>query len=147
VAISKEFADYCCELLSTLGPCSARRMFGGWGLHLDGLTVAILADLSPKGTGQNARLYLKADDGSRARYEAAGCQRFAYPVQGVVKTMNYYTAPDEAMESPEAMQPWAHLALTCALTAKAKAPVRSKKPAAAKSARSTKAKDKSGSLK
>lgn len=127
MAISQDFANYCCELLSSVGPCSARRMFGGWGLHLDGLTLAILADLSPHGTGENARLYLKADETTRARYEAAGCQRFAYPVKGVVKTMNYYTAPDDAMESPEAMREWAELALACALRAKVKGPVRATK--------------------
>lgn len=117
MAISKDFADYCCELLSCLGPCVAKRMFGGWGISTEGLTVAILADLSPKGAGDQARLYLKADDDTRAQYEAAGCQRFVYSMQGVDKGMNYYTAPDEAMESPDAMRPWAQLALNCALKA------------------------------
>jgi len=40
-----EFVRYCCELLSTVGPCVARRMFGGYSLSTDGLTLAILADL------------------------------------------------------------------------------------------------------
>jgi DNA transformation protein and related proteins len=41
--------------------------------------------------------------------------------------MNYFTTPDEAMESPDAMLPWARLALNVALDAKAKI-----KPKAAK---------------
>lgn len=32
--------------------------------------------------------------------------------------MNHYSAPEEAMESPELMAPWARLALDCALKAR-----------------------------
>jgi TfoX/Sxy family transcriptional regulator of competence genes len=35
--------------------------------------------------------------------------------------MNYFTTPDETMESPDAMLPWARLALRVALDAKVKA--------------------------
>jgi hypothetical protein len=52
MAVSSAFADFCCELLASLGPLRARRMFGGWGLSVDGLTVAIVADL-----GQGDRLW------------------------------------------------------------------------------------------
>ena len=45
---NSDFADYCCELLSDLGPCVAKRMFGGWGISVDGLTVAILANHQPE---------------------------------------------------------------------------------------------------
>jgi DNA transformation protein len=47
---------------------------------------------------------------------------------GKLMGMNYFTTPDETMESPDAMLPWARLAFSCALEAKAKA-----KPKAAKS--------------
>lgn len=119
MAIPKDFADYCCELLSSVGPCKARRMFGGWGISVDGLTLAILADLSPQGAGPQALLYLKANDATRAQYEAAACKRFVYNMRGVDKGLNYYAAPDEAMESPDAMRAWAQLAYGCALQAQA----------------------------
>ena len=121
MAISKDFADYCCELLSGVGQATAKRMFGGWGIYVEGLSIAWLIDLSPKGAGNNEKLYLKASDATRAQYEAAGCQRFIYDAKGVEKSVNYYAAPDEAMESPDAMLPWARLAFSCALEAKAKA--------------------------
>ncbi|MBK8359052.1 MAG: TfoX/Sxy family protein [Comamonadaceae bacterium] len=111
-SISREFADYCCELLGSAGPCVARRMFGGWGISTDGLTLAIIADL-----GAGERLYLKASEETRGRYEAAGCLRFVYEAKGRAMSMNYYSAPEEAMESPALMQPWARLALECALKA------------------------------
>jgi DNA transformation protein len=109
-----EFAQYCCELLASQGPCRARRMFGGWGLSVDGLTLAILADL-----GEGALLWLKADASSQARFEAAGCARFSYLAKGQRKSVGYYCAPAEAMESPALMQPWASLAFQAALSAQA----------------------------
>jgi DNA transformation protein len=112
-AVSREFADYCCELLASAGPCVARRMFGGWGISTDGLTLAIIADL-----GDGERLYLKASDETRSRFEAVGCKRFVYEAKGKPMAMNYYSAPEDAMESAHAMAPWARLALECALKAR-----------------------------
>jgi DNA transformation protein len=112
-SISREFADYCCELLAGAGPCAARRMFGGWGISTDGLTLAIIADL-----GGGERLYLKASEETRPRFEAAGCARFVYQAKGRAMGMNYYSAPEDAMESAPAMAPWARLALESALKAR-----------------------------
>jgi DNA transformation protein and related proteins len=127
MASSKDFADYCCELLSGVGEPVAKRMFGGWAISVEGLSIAWVIDLSPKGTGNNERLYLKASDETRELYEAAGCQRFAYQAKGKENSVNYYTAPDSAMESPGEMLPWARLALNCALEAKMK-PKAKRKP-------------------
>lgn len=113
MATHPEFAQYCCELLSGIGPCTAKRMFGGFGISTDGLTIAIVADL-----GEGETLWLKANDDSRTRYEAAGCARFIYDVQGQPKGMNYYAAPPDAMESPALMLPWARVALEAALLAR-----------------------------
>ncbi len=108
-----EFAHYCCELLSTVGPCVLRRMFGGYDISTDGLTIAILADL-----GQGEKLWLKASPESTAQYESAGCERFTYMAKGKTRSMGYYSAPDEAMESVSEMEPWARLALAAALEAR-----------------------------
>ncbi len=109
-----EFAHYCCELLASAGRCVARRMFGGWGISVEGLSIALLVDL-----GEGDTLWLKADDITRARFEAAGCKRFTYLAKGEPKSMNYYAAPSDAMESPGFMAPWARLALAAALHAHA----------------------------
>jgi DNA transformation protein len=115
---SSEFARYCCELLESVGHCTARRMFGGWGISTDGLTLAIIADL-----GSGEKLWLKADDATRAQWLSAGCERFTYEStrNGVAVTagMNYYSAPEDAMDSCDAMRPWARLALQAALSSKA----------------------------
>ena len=122
-----DFAMYCCELLSGVGPCIAKRMFGGFGISTDGLTFALVADL-----GGGEILWLKADEGTRALFEAQGCGRFTYEMtrNGVTAahSLGYYSAPEEAMESPALMLPWARLALECALRARAAKPA--KKPKA-----------------
>ena len=116
-----EFAQYCCELLATVGPCVARRMFGAYGISTDGLTLAILADL-----GSGEKLWLKADETSRPLFEAAGCQRFVYQAKDKPLSMGYYSTPDDAMESPALMASWARLALQAALTARQSKPVKKK---------------------
>jgi DNA transformation protein and related proteins len=135
MSVSKDFADYCCELLSGVGTPTPKRMFGGWGISVDGVTIAVIADLGNLG-GSNQKLYLKVNDLTRKQFEAAGGKRFEMESKdGKPMGMNYFTTPDETMESPDAMQPWARLALNVALDAKAKA-----KPKAAKVAVKTKTK-------
>jgi len=118
------FVSHCLELLSPLGRTSSRRMFGGHALYVDGLCMAlIMGDM----------LYLKVDDAHRADFERANCKPFTYTAKDTeVHSLNYYTAPEEAMESPAEMVPWARRALAAAVSARAKAPSARKKTAAAK---------------
>jgi DNA transformation protein len=86
-------------------------MFGGWGLYAGEVFVALIAF---------ERLYLKVDDSTRETFARAGCEPFVYTGQGKPVTMSYWTVPDDAIESPELMAPWARLALQAALAARAK---------------------------
>ena len=112
-----DFAIYCCELLSGVGPCTAKRMFGGYGISQSGLTLALVADL-----GGGEKLWLKADAETRSLFETAGCERFSYEVtrggQRAQHSLNYYSAPEEAMESAQLMLQWARVSLACALKAR-----------------------------
>lgn len=114
MAADPSFVAYCCELLSGVGSCQARRMFGGAGISTGGLTFALLADL-----GHGEKLWLKGGGEANAVFEAAACEPFVYQAKGRPMKMNYYSAPEEAMESPQLMAPWARLALDCALKARA----------------------------
>jgi DNA transformation protein len=99
------------ELLSSLGAVRARRMFGGVGLFLDEPMVALIA---------GEVLYLKADALAQPAFATAGCQPFSYATKdGQRQITSYWSAPDEAMESPAQMRPWALLALDSALRAAA----------------------------
>ncbi len=120
-AAPEPFVEHVCELLSPLGPVVARRMFGGWGLSVDGMNVGLVAWNT---------LYLKGNAETEPRWLAAGCQPFVYEAKGKPMRLNYFTAPEEAMESPALMQPWARLALQAAVAARAP-----RKKAAARSRR------------
>jgi len=113
MAANRDFVDDCLDLLSGIGPCTAKHMFGGWGLALDGLNLALIADL-----GDGNTLWLKADADTQPQFEAAGCQRFTWTTQKkgapVQISMGYYSAPVDALESALAMTPWARLALDSA---------------------------------
>ena len=107
------FVSHCLELFAPLGAVRARRMFGGHGIYLDGLFIALITD---------DRLYLKSDPTRRAAFERAGCQPFAYSRRDAdAVTLGYWSAPDEALDSPRAMEPWARMALASAVRAQANA--------------------------
>jgi DNA transformation protein len=108
------FVSHCLELLAPLGAVRARRMFGGHGLYVADVFVALIAD---------DRLYMKVDEQSRAAFERAGCEPFAYSRRDRdAVTLGYWSAPEEALDSPGAMAPWARLALAAALRAQAQRP-------------------------
>ena len=110
---TSELVDHCLELLAPLGSTRVRRMFGGHGFSIDDLFVALIA---------GERLYLKVDAQTRPLFEAAGCVPFVYQASGKSVSLGYLSAPDEAMESPPLMQPWARHALSAALRARAAKP-------------------------
>lgn len=106
------FASYCAELLAPLGPVRVQRMFGGHGLYVDGVFLAIV-------TGET--LYLKVDGETAPRFEAAGCAPFTYAAKGRGRvSLSYRAAAAEAMDSPALMRPWALLALQAALRSRGK---------------------------
>jgi DNA transformation protein len=61
----EELAHHCVELFEPLGAARSRRMFGGHGIYVDDLFVALIA---------YDRIYLKADDRTRPAFQAAGCE-------------------------------------------------------------------------
>jgi len=125
MAASPELVAHCLELFAPLGAVRSRRMFGGQGFYVDELFVALIA---------YDRLFLKADAATRPLFEAAGCEPFIYDsAAGQHVSVSYFSAPEDAMESPVLMEPWARHALSAALRARAAkpraaAPVRKAKP-------------------
>ena len=121
--MSDAFLDYVMELFGPFGTVGARRMFGGHGVYLDGLMFAIVSVDT---------LYLKADEMNRIEFEQAGCEIFGYARKGKRATLNFFRAPEDAMESPELMLPWARTAYAAALRANAKKQVAGQAQAARK---------------
>ena len=110
-----EFLAHVLGLLEPLGQVHARGMFGGYGLYCDGLFFGIVLDNT---------LYLKADNRNRGELERAGSEIFSYSRKGKRVTLNFYRAPEDALDAPQLMLPWAKGAVAAALRARAGKPQR-----------------------
>lgn len=99
------FIAYLHELLDPRGRVTTRAMFGGHGVYLDGIIMGLVID---------SRLYLKTDAVSQPQFAAAGCACFIYTGKNGPIAMSYWSVPDEAMDTSDAMAPWARLALAAA---------------------------------
>jgi DNA transformation protein and related proteins len=111
MANTPAFVEHALDLLSLAGPAEARRMFGGHGLYVGDVMFGLLDD---------DELFLKTDAETRARFVEAGCKTWVYPRRdGRVEQTSYFQPPDGAHEEPEAMLPWARLAIDAALRARA----------------------------
>jgi DNA transformation protein len=104
-----EFASFIVECLQPLGPVSARRMFGGFGIYLHGTMFALIA---------YDQLYFKVDDGNRQAYEEPGLSHFTYSDGGKPIRMPYCETPGEGFEDPEILCAWAREAYAAALRTK-----------------------------
>jgi DNA transformation protein len=112
--MSDAFLAHLHDLFADFGPVSLRAMFGGHGLYHEGTIIGVVIDEA---------LYLKADEHSRADFAATGGEPFVYHAKGRTVAMSYWSLPEEAMESPQAMRPWAERAYAAALR-KPKPPAR-----------------------
>jgi DNA transformation protein len=113
MSASDSFADFLKDLLGGLGDVTVRRMFGGSGVFCDGLMFAIVADDA---------LFLKADDGNRAAFEAEGLEPLTYEAKGRTIVLPYWQVPERLFDEPEEMLAWARDALAAARRASAKKP-------------------------
>jgi DNA transformation protein and related proteins len=112
--VSKEekgFASYVTEMMQTMGPVIAKRMFGGHGIFLEGLMFGLIADHV---------LYLKADKETQKDFNAKGLEAFEYYKKDKAYKMSYYQAPEETLEDSEEMKRWANKAYDAAIRASLK---------------------------
>jgi DNA transformation protein len=100
---------YLLELLVPLGPVSARRMFGGVGLFLNGTMFGLIA---------RDELYLKVGDTNRAAFEAAGEAPFSYATKDGTHTItSYWRCPPDLLDGSETFRDWARGAVEAAAAA------------------------------
>ena len=100
------FVAHLLELLEPLGGVTAKRMFGGHGIFRNGIMFGLVAD---------GAFYLKADDLNRPEFERLDLPPFRFENKdGRVTVMSYSLCPDNALDSPSAMAPWARSAVDAA---------------------------------
>jgi DNA transformation protein and related proteins len=119
VSLSADFKTFLIEQMAGFGRVTVRPMFGGGAVQRDGVTFALVHDDT---------LYLKVNEGTKARFEAEGLKPFTYPTKkGDSVMMGYYRAPARCLDDADEMKAWCALAFDVALKAAAK-----KKPKAGK---------------
>ena len=117
-----KLTTYILELLSPLGPVSARRMFGGVGLFHSGMMFGLIA---------RDELFLKVGDTNRPAYESAGEAPFSYDTKHGTHTIgSYWRCPPDLLDDAEMFQVWARQALDAAVVAARGKPKVRRKPAA-----------------
>ncbi len=80
--ISEEYLDYVLDQLEELGSVSARKMFGGAGIYLDGIFFALIAD---------DILYFKVDETNLQDYLSVDSNQF--------KPLLFYEVPADILEN------------------------------------------------
>ena len=98
------------ELFARMGHLSARKMFGGAGIYLEGLMFVLIAD---------GNIYLKADATNLGRFIQASCPPYVYHGKdGKVMEMSYRRMPDEALDDAHEALVWGRLGYEAARRAK-----------------------------
>ena len=115
MAVTQEFLAYVLDQLAGLGPVTAKRMFGGYGLYAEGRIFALI---------HRDTLYLKTDAESRPDFEEMGLAQFRPRLRGKPFPMPYHEAPLDALEDGQELCRWAQKALAAAQRAEAAAPKR-----------------------
>ena len=110
------FVDHVLDLLEPVGPVRARAMMGGHMIFCEALPIALIAEET---------LYLKVDGLTQRDFERAGGSPFTYQRGERVTAMSFWTPPEETLDDPETMRPWALRALEAA--ARSRRPTRDSK--------------------
>lgn len=93
---NNQFVEYVTSDLLSAWDATAKAMFGGYGVKIDGLTVAMIVD---------DVLYFKVDDSNKSDYEKYGKGPFTYQHKsGKAIAMSYYEAPSEVLDDPNLLK-------------------------------------------
>lgn len=110
--------DWVAEAMEPVGTVTHRAMMGGATLYCGGTVFAIIA---------SEALWFKADKVSDATWDAAGCEKFTFDMNGKIGSMNYRRAPDAVYDDADELRRWGELAREAGLRAPVKKK-REKKP-------------------
>ena len=114
---SASFRDFVLDQLRRVVPrVRARSMFGGFGIYAGESFFALIA---------NDTVYFKVDDSNRPDFEKVGMKPFQPYGEGS-EAMKYYQVPEDLLEDPDALRPWAEKSI--AVAAKQKKQKKGKRP-------------------
>ena len=98
------------DLFREFAPVSVRRMFGGQGVFVDGLMIALIT--------RDDEIYLKADAQTIPAFEAENLKPFSYGTKNGRHTLtSYWRMPDRLYDDASELASWARAAHHAALRA------------------------------
>jgi DNA transformation protein len=97
--------DLVADLLAPIGGVSFRRMFGGVGLFRDSVMFALIIEDT---------LFMKADETTRGRFEAEGCEPFSYGSKRGTVVTSYWQVPERLYDDGDTFCDWAREAMAVA---------------------------------
>lgn len=115
--VTNSFLSFVLDQLDGCGSIVSKRMFGGVGLYAGDVFFAVMMDDT---------IYLKVDDVTRARYEAAGSRAFnPFPERSATGSMQYYEVPLAVLEDADELTRWARESIRAAGSPRGKTTPRS----------------------
>lgn len=103
----ESFKDFILDQLVDIPNVTERKMFGGFGLYVEGIFFAIISE--------NV-LYLKTDNESKQKFIDVGMDCFRPSKEQVLK--NYFEVPADVFEDREVLSQWALEAIHTASSSK-----------------------------
>jgi DNA transformation protein and related proteins len=98
--------EFLIDLFASFGPVTIRRMFSGFGISADGINFALAL---------RGGLYLRADEASFAKFEAAGSKPFSYETRARTMTVrSYWQVPAHLFDDTDEFAGWARDAFAAA---------------------------------
>ena len=98
--------EFLADLFARFGPVTIRRMFSGFGISADGINFALAL---------RSGLYLRADEASFGKFEAAGSQPFSYETRARKMTVrSYWQVPAHLFDDTDEFAVWAREAFAAA---------------------------------
>ncbi|NPU15109.1 TfoX/Sxy family protein [Bradyrhizobium sp. 83002] len=98
--------EFLIDLFAGFGPVTIRRMFSGFGISADGINFALAL---------RSGLYLRADEASFGKFEAAGSKPFSYETRARTMTVrSYWQVPAHLFDDTDDFAMWAREAFAAA---------------------------------
>jgi DNA transformation protein len=94
------------EFFSAFGPIDLRRMFGGFGIYVDGMMFGVVAFDA---------IHLRADEATIPDFTAEDCRPFSYTTRrGTVESRKLWKIPERLYDDPDELAIWARKARAAA---------------------------------
>lgn len=113
MATNDTLNNFLCEQLAPLGHVTVRRMFSAAGIFCNGLMFGLIRDEA---------LYIRVDDRTLTEFgPAESAPPFTYNRNGRIVDLPYRRVPEDLLDQPDELIPWAEAGFAAARRKSAKA--------------------------